>query len=83
MHKNIVFSVSPVLWPLAKGKEFWPPIFGWSLFAAAFSSSHRDSAHEEELGLLLRAGVRTQALQAPTRKTPLAATYREKPTMGP
>lgn len=64
-HKNIVFSVSPVLWPLAKGKEFWPPTFGWSLFAAAFSSSHRDSAHEEELGLLLRGGGKDSGSTGP------------------
>lgn len=78
--RNIVFSVSPGLWPLAKGKAFWPPVFGWSLFAAAFSSSHRDWAHEEELGL--RGGGKDR-LPAPTGKTPLATTDREKPTTGP
>lgn len=65
-HKNIVFSVSPVLWPLAKGKEFWPRIFGWSLFAAAFSSPHRDSAHEEELGL--RGGGKDSGSRPPLEK---------------
>lgn len=52
VYKNIFFSVSPVWWLLAKGKDFRPPILGLSLFAAAFSPSYRDPAHEEEAGRL-------------------------------
>lgn len=40
--------------PLAKGKELWPVILDWSLFA------------------------KDRGLQAPTRKSLLAAAYRRK-----
>lgn len=34
IHKDIFFPRSPMLWPLAKGEELWPPILGWCLSAA-------------------------------------------------
>lgn len=75
----------PLLWPLAMGNDFWPPI----LASPSAKKQQLLSAHPTGAEFLRRLGgsgvsrVRTHALWTPTRKSPLATAYREKPNVGP
>lgn len=86
MYNNIFFSVTLVLGPLAKGKEFWPPILRGSLFiknSGRLQPVLQVLAHDEGAGWLR--GVRGKGLRFSRSPLPVAdrEAGREKPSGSP